>query len=310
MQTTAPVCSCCNQPMKILALEGHYSHRVEIDLCANCHLVWFDAFESVRLSGLGWVQLLRQMLAAPPAGAALSKPMRCVRCSGALAGVRNLTRFGRTAALECVKEHGQYQSFSLLLAERGLVRPLTSRDRNTLVQEGRELCCLNCGAAVVGEQASAAPSTQETECAYCQSPLVVVDLQRLSQALLVRHGDVIEVDEAAEHLSWACTGCGQSLDPTQDTRCPHCDHSVALPNLAAVKPLLDRIEPLLQGKAPRQAKPWGHKLAAQRGDSRATQLYRWVVHHTDGSTPGSFDWHEPSHWVTLLLVGLLLYWLW
>lgn len=309
MQNIKPICSCCQNPLQVLALEGHYSHRVEIDLCARCHLVWFDAFESVRLSGLGWVQLLRQMLAAPAATAVLAQPLRCVRCAGPLAGVRNLTRFGRTAALECVKEHGQYQSFSLLLAERGLVRPLSSRDRQALVQEGRELGCLNCGAAVVGEHASAAPSNQETECAYCQSPLVVLDLKRLSEALLVRHGDTIDVAEAAQHLSWACLGCGQSLDPTQDTRCPHCDHSVALPNLAAVKPLLDRIEPLLQGKQPRQAKPWGAKLAAQRGDSRATQLFRWAKHLWPSTSPGEFDVDAVKSVISWVLLGLFLWWI-
>jgi hypothetical protein len=297
----ALTCTCCQKPLSVLNLEGHYGQSVEVDLCSTCHQVWFDSFESVRLSGLGWVQLLRQMLAAPKSQAVLAQPMRCVRCAGALRGIRNLTRFGRTAAQECLRGHGQYQSFALLLAERGLVRPLTSRDRQVILEEDREISCLNCGAQVVGGMAAKATNSQETLCAYCESPLVVVDLQRLSEALLVRHGDAIDVQEAAQHLSWACTGCGQSLDPTRDTRCPHCDHSVALPNLAAVKPLLDRVEPLLKGKAPRQAKPWGHKLASMRGDASATQAHRWWRHFTDLSGAGdASDWrsivHSPGGW--------------
>jgi DNA-directed RNA polymerase subunit RPC12/RpoP len=309
-------CSCCQRPLSVLALEGHYTQSVEVDLCVFCHHVWFDSFESVRLSGLGWVQLLRRMLAAPKSEAVLAQPMHCVRCSGKLKGVRNLTRFGRSAAHECERGHGQYQSFALLLAERGLVRPMTSRDRKTILDEKREVCCLNCGAQVVGGMASKPGSSQETECAYCQSPLVVLDLQRLSEALLVRHGDAIDVEQAAQHLAWACTGCGQALDPTQDTRCPHCDHSVALPNLAAVKPLLDRIEPLLNGKAPRQAKPWGHKLANMRGDASATQLHRWTQHFKDmAGNDNASAWqhiaHGPGGWrpwmVALLAIAFLFY---
>jgi hypothetical protein len=312
MQNKTPHCASCQRPLNVLALEGHYGQSVEVDVCVFCHQVWFDSFESVRLSGLGWVQLLRRMLAAPKSEAVLAQPMHCVRCAGALKGVRNLTRFGRSAAHECERGHGHLQSFALLLAERGLVRPLTQRDRATIADEGRELCCLNCGADLQGN----ANSRQETECAYCQSPLVVVDLQRLSEALLVRHGDALKVQEATQHLSWACTGCGQTLDPTQDTRCPHCDHSVALPSLAAVAPLLDSVEPMLKGKAPRQAKPWGYKLAAMRGDASTTQFHRWTRHFKDlaGNTDASTLQHiaqGPGGWrpwlVALAAVAFLFY---
>ena len=35
-------CGNCGEPMLALPLAGHYGQQVEIDLCAPCHLVWFD----------------------------------------------------------------------------------------------------------------------------------------------------------------------------------------------------------------------------------------------------------------------------
>ena len=113
--------------MQQLALEGHYGQSIHCDLCADCHLVWFDAFESVRLSGLGWVSLLRRMQAAASRSPGVLAPkLVCPRCAAALKPVHNLTRFGRFAALECPRKHGHLQTFSLLLAERGLVRPMVA----------------------------------------------------------------------------------------------------------------------------------------------------------------------------------------
>jgi len=55
---TADLLRCGNcEPMQRLALNGHYGQQVEIDLCAPCHLVWFDAVESVRLTGVSTLSL-------------------------------------------------------------------------------------------------------------------------------------------------------------------------------------------------------------------------------------------------------------
>jgi len=45
--------------MRPLRLSSHRTRPVTVDHCADCRLVWFDAFESVRLDGYGWVRLLR-----------------------------------------------------------------------------------------------------------------------------------------------------------------------------------------------------------------------------------------------------------
>jgi Zn finger protein HypA/HybF involved in hydrogenase expression len=228
-----------------------------------------------------------------------------VRCQTDLKAVRNLTRFGRFAALECPQHHGQYQSFSLLLAERGLVRPIAAQDRQILRQEQRALECLNCGAI----QPNEAGSQSLPQCTHCDSPLVMIDLPKLTQALLVRHGDVLHIDAAAQRLALACTGCGAALDPTQDMRCGHCDAPVALPSLRGVAALLDRVEPLLRGQAPRQAQPWGEKLARMQGDHTHTLMYRLL--HTLrrdllGASTDSRDWRTVLTVVSIAIICWLL----
>ena len=298
-------CTSCQQPLKEVKLEGHYGQSVSADVCGNCHLVWFDAFESVRLSGLGWIGLLREMMATPRAAQTVSPKMSCVRCHGALKAVRNLTRFGRTAALECPRGHGYTQGFALLLAERGLVRTLTTRDLAALQKEKMQPSCLNCGAPV--SQVPTELSGQTPECSYCETPLMLFDLPRLTQALLVRHGEAITVNEPRQQLAMACAGCGKPLDATQDTRCEICDHVVMIPSLARVKPLLDQIEPMLRDVLPRQARPWGEKLQRMRGDASATQWHRFMGHAQDvfsSDNDSPFGETSPVVIVVAILVSL------
>ncbi len=294
------ICTSCQQRLTSVTLEGHYKAKVQADICTHCHLVWFDPLESVRLSGLGWVQLIRLMIASPALNAPLATQLQCVRCQSPLKAVRNLTRYGRSAAQECPHGHGHYQGYSLLLAERGLVRPVYPHDRQALLAQGRSMACLNCGAPV-GNTAQ--------DCNYCQSPLVMVDVPRLTAALLLRFGDAVPIDTTAQAWAFDCIGCGQALNPTADIRCPQCDQSVALPQLALLTPLLNHIEPILLDRLPRQARPWGERLQRLSGDVRETQLYR-LLQKLRGPQllPGEID---PVDLVAkVLIAGLFIWWLW
>jgi hypothetical protein len=282
-------CTSCQQPLKELILEGHYGQSVSTDICGNCHLVWFDAFESVRLSGLGWVGLLREMMATP-------------RAAQNLKAVRNLTRFGRTAALECEQGHGHYQGFALLLAERGLVRTLTTRDLAALQKDSVQPSCLNCGAPV--EHVPTTLSGDTPLCNHCDTPLMLFDLPRLTQALLVRHGEELKMDAQQQPLAISCGGCGQPLDATQDTSCDTCGHVVAIPSLARIKPLLDQIEPILKLALPRQARPWGEKLQRMQGDASATQWHRVMEHAKDFFFSSRSSHYGDAHTVVNLIVSL------
>jgi len=300
MKTASLKCTNCGKPMGALDLEGHYGQQVEVDICAGCHLVWLDDLESVRLSGLGWIGLLRQMHADATGDAlALKLPPSCPRCATALKPVRNLTRFGRTAAHECPKRHGHFQTFALLLAERGLVRPLSSRDRQTLHSEHRPLTCLNCGAPIESGSAES--------CSHCASPLVALDLPRLLASVMVRHALPLPADDA-KLVGWSCKGCGDAVDPTRMSACDRCGHAVVAPSLKDAMPLLAALEPRLRAMRAPGARPMGERLR-RIDDHRATAFYRHVVRPLmptwDRVTDG--NWRTSVPWAVL---GLLLLWWW
>jgi hypothetical protein len=300
LASDAPVCPQCARAMEPCNLEGHYGQQVPTDICPHCNLVWFDEFESVRLSGLGWVSLLRRMQAAMHGGAGpLRSQLDCPRCRGQLKPVSNLTRFGRFAALECPRRHGHLQTFSLLLAERGLVRPLAHADLLTLAREGREPCCLNCGGPL--------QSGTET-CTFCASPLVVIDMPRLMAALLIRHAEPLP-DETAQRVAWPCRGCGAPLAPNQTARCERCHHQVVVPSVLDLRPLLDKAEPLLREALPRAARPHGEKLKAMRGNPDATALHRYLRHVTDMADDESGT-SGVSRWIAFGVFAAVIWYIW
>ena len=88
------------------------------------------------------------------------------------------------------------------------------------------------------------------DCSYCYSPPVMVDVPRLTAALLLRFGDAVPIDTPVQLWAFDCLGCGQALDPTVDIRCPQRDQSVALPQLHLLTPLLNHVEPVLLGRMP------------------------------------------------------------
>ena len=274
-----PACPQCARAMEPLTLEGHYGNSVQTDLCALCDLLWLDALEDVNLSGLGWVQLLRRMQIAQqldPSGP-LTNKLDCPRCGVALKQVSNLNLMGRFGELECPRCRGGLAGFAQLLARRGVLRPLTRRDLDVLQQEKREPACMNCGAGLDREHCARGLLDAQALCSYCESPLLVMDMPRFFTALLSRHAEPVK----AERLAWSCRGCGAAVEPTQSASCKRCGHTVVVPSVLDLWPVLDAAEPLLRAALPRGAKAHGHRLRAMRGDATQTALYRYWLRLRD-----------------------------
>jgi uncharacterized protein YbaR (Trm112 family) len=287
-------CPQCAQTMTHLALQGHGAQPVVVDHCASCRLVWFDAMESVNLSGLGWIRLLRELQRGAAGEPPAPRPptLACPACRGVLKSVHNATRFGRFPALECPERHGHLHGHSGVLAERSLVRPLLGPERRALASEHRTLHCLNCGAACDG---------QSDGCSYCASPLVVIDLPRLATALRQRAGHWSDSPPpAGAPLAWPCHGCGRALDPSRETACGSCGHAVVAPSLLDITPLLATIEHELRA-AEVAARPYRRKPEKRARGWRDTglgmleRLWRGL-----GPQP------DPLHWGALIALVLLV----
>jgi hypothetical protein len=219
--------------MRRQALDAHYERRVEVDLCLDCRLVWFDERESLRLSGLGWVELLGTLQhdaasLAPWAG----KPLGCARCRRPLQAQANQTRYGRFVSNRCAAGHGTLQSEALLLAERGLVREPTAHERGAVAAEHRDWLCLNCGGLIAADA---------SRCSFCTTPVLMYDLPRLADSLRPHAAYRANVEQGRLE-AWACRACGQVLDPTRDAACAQCGHPVLALDTADLRPVLAHLE--------------------------------------------------------------------
>jgi Zn-finger nucleic acid-binding protein len=293
-------CPQCAQPMAHLVLQGHHANDVIVDHCAACRLVWFDALESVQLSGRGWVQVLRELQRGARHGPSAHRPdtLHCPSCRSALKSVHNATRYGRCPALECPHRHGHLHSESGMLAERGLVRPLLGPERQALAEERRTLTCLNCGAACDGSG---------EQCSYCATPLMVVDLPRLAHALRQHAGNWSASPRPdGVPMRWECRGCGQPLDPSREVACTSCGHAVVAPSLLDLTPLLMAAEHELRS-AEVAARPYRKKerRPLHWQETGLGMLHRWW-RASDDTRPIDT---RPAQWIGWIAALLLLLWL-
>jgi Zn-finger nucleic acid-binding protein len=240
-------CGNCGAPMRALRLAGHYGREVEVDLCAACHLVWFDPVESARLAGPGLLALIGEMAAAQALPHLPARPdLRCPRCRGALHEVHNRTRFGRSRQLECAAGHGAWQTFGQYLAEKGLLRPMSSADRARALRHDGSLACVNCGGAV---------GAQDEVCPWCGSVPALVDVARLAQALDpegATRGHAVHA-LGSDRTAMQCLACGAAQPADGGWRCVQCQATLAAPALAEAHRAVSALGPALQAHAARPA---------------------------------------------------------
>ena len=286
--------------MAHLVLQGHQGKDVVVDHCVACRLVWFDALESVQLSGRGWVQALRELQRGARNAPSAQRPpvLNCPSCRSALKAVHNATRYGRFPALECPQRHGHLHSESGMLAERGLVRPLLGPERQALAEERRALMCLNCGAACDGSS---------PQCSYCATPLMVIDLPRLAHALRQRAGNWSSSPRRdGVPMSWPCRGCGAALDPSREVTCGSCGHAVVAPSLLDLTPLLMAVEHELRA-AEVAARPYRRK-AKRPQHWQATGLGMLHRFWRAGEHTSPID-TRPAQWIGVVILALVMWWL-
>lgn len=295
--------------MRRLALAGHYGKQVEIDLCPPCHLVWFDALESVRLAGSGMLSLLGEMaLGQQQAHHLLGAAASCPRCAGALKTVHNRSRWGPTLQLECRQGHGCYQTFAQYLSEKGLVRPLSVVDRARLMAQPHGLHCLNCGGAI---------GQGDERCSFCDGVPGLFDVARLARALDPEGATEQHAvhTTAARHKALACLACGAPLPQGQSSHCDHCGATLAVGSLAEAHEAVKVLEQALREHASRPAAhvvrrrldALDRNLARQRDDAK--EMQRQAGGYVEPEERNFLeDWRNARGPMAGMVVFLLLLW--
>ncbi len=317
MDTAAPAraesltCGNCRRPLQPLALAGHYGRSVELDVCAPCHLVWFDQTETARLAGPGLLELIGAMAQAQTlAHEVLRADARCPRCSGALKTVHNRSRWGASLLLECKRQHGAYQSFAQFLQEKGLLRAMSSADRAQLMQRDGRIDCVNCGAALGGGDAS---------CRFCGSVPSLLDVARLARALdpegALAAQPVHTTQARQDALQCAACGAAQPVDAALS--CVQCGATLAVSRLAAAHECIAALGPALTEHARKpSAEVVKRRLAALDGD--LPRRREWVAQveaearqggHVERDWPAVFGFQtRPWHAVVVGLVVAFVSW--
>ena len=313
----ALACGNCRQTMQRVALPGHYGRSVEIDLCAGCHLVWFDLTETARLTGPALLELIGRMATAQRLPhEPLRKEAKCPRCSAGLKTVHNRSRWGESLQLACAARHGAYQSFAQFLHEKGLLRPMSRIDRARLLEQAGRIDCVNCGAAI---------AATDEHCPYCQSVASLLDVARLAHALDPEGASepqavhIARAEQAALH----CGACGAALPPGQSIGCAQCGATLAISRLSEAHERVEALAPALRAHALKPAP----QVVKRRLDALAADIPRrreWARNMEDEARqqrgPGLGDanvWRSlfspqtnPLRAVLLALVIWFVWWYW
>jgi hypothetical protein len=172
-------CSNCSSIMSLYQLPGHYGQPIDIDVCLDCNAIWFDQWESSRLSPDGVVSLFQLINerggTASSAGAKLGEGLRCVSCGDGMKLVNDRVKNTRFVYQSCRQGHGRLTTFYNFLSEKQFVRELTQVERTKLCSTVRQIKCSGCGAPV--------DLAKHDACSYCRAPVSVFDRDAAKKAI-------------------------------------------------------------------------------------------------------------------------------
>ncbi len=174
--TTPAACPSCGT----LMTHERFAHRMRgdigLDICWDCHAIWFDRYESAQLAPAAVLALFRKIHEHREQTArALREPMRCPRCPATLVLTHDLQRSNRLRYHRCPSEHGRLTTFMQFLREKEFVRSLSASEIDTLKATVAQVSCSSCGAVV--------DLARDTSCGYCRSPLAILDAEAVEKAL-------------------------------------------------------------------------------------------------------------------------------
>ncbi len=172
-------CTNCSTLMSLYDLPGHYGQSVELDVCHDCNVIWFDQWESSQLSPDGTVALFQLINerggTSSNATSKFGEGLRCVSCGTGMRLTNDRVKNTRFAYQSCPKGHGRLTTFYNFLAEKQFVRELTQQERAKLAASVQQIKCSSCAAPVNIGKTDA--------CEYCRAPVSVFDRDAAKKAI-------------------------------------------------------------------------------------------------------------------------------
>jgi len=170
------LCPRCAKPMQTHTLHGHLEREVDVDLCAPCQSVWFDALENLQLTPGSTLTLFRLI------GEHVGRPApedrdvaRCPRCNAQLRRTRDMQRATYFEYFRCPNHHGRLITFFDFLKEKDVIKPLTPEQIAELRKNVQTVTCPACGAPV--------DLAKRSDCGHCGSPFSMLDMRHAEQLI-------------------------------------------------------------------------------------------------------------------------------
>jgi len=162
--------------MKSLVLDRKPLGSLQIDLCGDCQVIWFDTYESLQLTPGATLALFRAIHEVPAEHRrALPASLPCPRCETLLTLTQDLQRSTRFAYYRCRYGHGRLTPFFQFMREKDFIRPLDAAELERLKASVRTIRCASCGAPIDIERS--------TVCRYCQAPVMALDPDAVTKAI-------------------------------------------------------------------------------------------------------------------------------
>ncbi|MBK8324379.1 MAG: zf-TFIIB domain-containing protein [Betaproteobacteria bacterium] len=169
-------CPACKSRMEKLTLQRTTTGELILDICWDCHAIWFDQFESTSLAPKSVIELFRLIHEHRDKPArALADAMSCPSCATRLVFTQDLQKTNRINYHRCPKGHGRLTTFFQFLREKQFVRTLSPIEVERLRATVRQVRCSGCGAPV--------DLGKDPACGYCRSPISILDAEAVEKAL-------------------------------------------------------------------------------------------------------------------------------
>jgi Zn-finger nucleic acid-binding protein len=174
--TGSRACPSCAGTMQSRKLERQITGQIELDVCFDCHVIWFDQYESGQLAPGAVIELFRMIheqndkVARP-----LADRLACIHCREKLAFTNDVQRSNRISYYRCAQGHGRLTTFVQFLREKNFVRTLSVPEIQALKATVKQVRCSSCGAAV--------DLARDAACAHCRAPIAILDGEAVQRAL-------------------------------------------------------------------------------------------------------------------------------
>jgi hypothetical protein len=196
-------CPSCAEKMQTLSVDSRMVGKIDIDVCVQCFVIWFDNAESAQLAPNAVVELFKIANAgSDKPRLPLASALPCPRCREKLNLTHDICKAGRISYYRC-PTHGRLTPFYQFLKEKQFIRQLSSMEIGQLRVEVKQIKCSGCGGSIDLEK--------DTACSYCGAAIAVLDADAVTKAMEVwasaaerrRNSSPAEISEATLRLAAA-----------------------------------------------------------------------------------------------------------